>query len=181
MRARIPSMLWRSIAYLQVNILSFQLADILEAEEDWSDAAKVLMGISLDSGQRYVLFCQLWRILQTTTAGHYPTRASCVYTFVSSVYCSKMKTPFRQSDSATAPHSSPTPRPTRRSSSRSNSVKPASATTPAYSSRPRADTTSSAGSAKSTRASDCTCCTPLASLSARKPPLMRRAPSGPPR
>ncbi len=38
---------------LQVNILRFQLADILEEEEEWSEAARVLMGISLDSGQRY--------------------------------------------------------------------------------------------------------------------------------
>ncbi|KAI9001005.1 hypothetical protein BD414DRAFT_451916 [Trametes punicea] len=36
----------------QVNSLRFQLADILEEEEQWSDAARVLMGISLDSGQR---------------------------------------------------------------------------------------------------------------------------------
>ncbi|KAI0638191.1 hypothetical protein C8Q77DRAFT_1070498 [Trametes polyzona] len=36
----------------QVNSLRFQLADILEEEEQWSDAAKVLTGISLDSGQR---------------------------------------------------------------------------------------------------------------------------------
>lgn len=36
----------------QVNTLRFQLADLLEEEEDWSDAARVLMGISLDSGQR---------------------------------------------------------------------------------------------------------------------------------
>ncbi|KAJ7283619.1 hypothetical protein C8J57DRAFT_1432677 [Mycena rebaudengoi] len=36
----------------QVNILRFQLADILEEEEEWSEAARVLMGTSLDSGQR---------------------------------------------------------------------------------------------------------------------------------
>ena len=36
----------------QVNSLSFQLADLLEEEEDWSEAARVLTGISLDSGQR---------------------------------------------------------------------------------------------------------------------------------
>nr|VWO97753.1 N/A [Ganoderma boninense] len=36
----------------QVNILRFQLADIYEEEEQWSEAARVLMGISLDSGQR---------------------------------------------------------------------------------------------------------------------------------
>ncbi|KAF7301678.1 Constitutive photomorophogenic 8 [Mycena indigotica] len=35
-----------------VNILRFQLADILEKEEEWSEAARVLMGTSLDSGQR---------------------------------------------------------------------------------------------------------------------------------
>ncbi|KJA30241.1 hypothetical protein HYPSUDRAFT_50595 [Hypholoma sublateritium FD-334 SS-4] len=38
----------------QVNSLRFQLADLLEGEEDWSDAARVLMGISLDSGQRSI-------------------------------------------------------------------------------------------------------------------------------
>ncbi|KAH7914320.1 hypothetical protein BJ138DRAFT_1144044 [Hygrophoropsis aurantiaca] len=36
----------------QANALRFQLADILESEEDWSGAARVLMGISLDSGSR---------------------------------------------------------------------------------------------------------------------------------
>ncbi|KAF6762256.1 hypothetical protein DFP72DRAFT_600428 [Ephemerocybe angulata] len=36
----------------QVNNLRFQLADLSEEEEDWSGAARVLMGISLDSGQR---------------------------------------------------------------------------------------------------------------------------------
>ncbi|KAL4241983.1 26S Proteasome non-ATPase regulatory subunit 12/COP9 signalosome complex subunit 4 [Abortiporus biennis] len=36
----------------QVNSLRFQLADILEAEEEWIEAARVLMGISLDAGQR---------------------------------------------------------------------------------------------------------------------------------
>ncbi|KAF8974531.1 hypothetical protein BDZ97DRAFT_1647133 [Flammula alnicola] len=38
----------------QVNSLRFQLADLLEDEEEWSDAARVLMGISLDSGQRSI-------------------------------------------------------------------------------------------------------------------------------
>ncbi|KAF5387669.1 hypothetical protein D9615_000441 [Tricholomella constricta] len=38
----------------QVNTLRFQLADLLEEEEEWSEAARVLMGISLDSGQRRV-------------------------------------------------------------------------------------------------------------------------------
>lgn len=38
----------------QVNSLRFQLADLLEAEEEWSDAARVLMGISFDSGQRAI-------------------------------------------------------------------------------------------------------------------------------
>ncbi|KAF8076435.1 hypothetical protein FPV67DRAFT_1407124 [Lyophyllum atratum] len=38
----------------QVNTLRFQLADLLEEEEEWSEAARVLMGISLDSGQRSV-------------------------------------------------------------------------------------------------------------------------------
>ncbi|KIJ20051.1 hypothetical protein PAXINDRAFT_107738 [Paxillus involutus ATCC 200175] len=36
----------------QVNTLRFQLADLLEAEEEWTQAARVLMGISLDSGSR---------------------------------------------------------------------------------------------------------------------------------
>ncbi|KZT26873.1 hypothetical protein NEOLEDRAFT_1240551 [Neolentinus lepideus HHB14362 ss-1] len=38
----------------QVNVLRFQLADLLEEDEDWSGAARVLMGISLESGQRSV-------------------------------------------------------------------------------------------------------------------------------
>ncbi|EGO01924.1 hypothetical protein SERLA73DRAFT_177559 [Serpula lacrymans var. lacrymans S7.3] len=36
----------------QVNSLRYQLADLLESEEEWSEAARVLMGISVDSGQR---------------------------------------------------------------------------------------------------------------------------------
>jgi len=36
----------------QVNNLKFQLADLLEGEEEWSEAARVLTGISLESGQR---------------------------------------------------------------------------------------------------------------------------------
>ncbi|CAL1700674.1 unnamed protein product [Somion occarium] len=36
----------------QANSLRFQLADILESEEDWGEAARVLMNISLDAGQR---------------------------------------------------------------------------------------------------------------------------------
>lgn len=36
----------------QVNSLRFQLADLLEAEEAWTEAARVLMSVSLDSGSR---------------------------------------------------------------------------------------------------------------------------------
>lgn len=39
---------------LKVSNLRFQLADIYENEEEWSDAARVLMGIQLDSNQRCV-------------------------------------------------------------------------------------------------------------------------------
>ncbi|KAJ3576167.1 hypothetical protein NP233_g579 [Leucocoprinus birnbaumii] len=38
----------------QVNGLKFQLADLLEIEEEWSEAARVLMSTSLESGQRSV-------------------------------------------------------------------------------------------------------------------------------
>jgi COP9 signalosome complex subunit 4 len=37
-----------------VNLLKFELADILEKEEDWSGAARVLRGINLEASQRYV-------------------------------------------------------------------------------------------------------------------------------
>jgi COP9 signalosome complex subunit 4 len=37
----------------KINSLRFQLADLFEQEEEWSDAARILMGLSLDSGQRY--------------------------------------------------------------------------------------------------------------------------------
>ncbi|KAH0840148.1 hypothetical protein J3R83DRAFT_1128 [Lanmaoa asiatica] len=37
----------------QVNSLRFQLADLLETEEEWTEAARILMGVSLDSGSRY--------------------------------------------------------------------------------------------------------------------------------
>lgn len=36
----------------QVQSLSFQLADILEEEEDWSESARVLMSVSMESGHR---------------------------------------------------------------------------------------------------------------------------------
>ncbi|KAI0268284.1 hypothetical protein BC834DRAFT_868726 [Gloeopeniophorella convolvens] len=36
----------------QVNLLKFQLADILENDEDWSGAARVLRGINLEASQR---------------------------------------------------------------------------------------------------------------------------------
>lgn len=36
----------------QVNLLKFELADILEHEEDWSGAARVLRGINLEASQR---------------------------------------------------------------------------------------------------------------------------------
>ncbi|KAF5322431.1 hypothetical protein D9619_000912 [Psilocybe cf. subviscida] len=46
----------------QVNSLRYQLADLLEEEEEWSDAARVLMGISLDSGQRSVSDAEKLRV-----------------------------------------------------------------------------------------------------------------------
>lgn len=38
----------------QVNLLKFELADILEHDEDWSGAARVLRGINLEASQRYI-------------------------------------------------------------------------------------------------------------------------------
>ncbi|EJD53625.1 hypothetical protein AURDEDRAFT_133335 [Auricularia subglabra TFB-10046 SS5] len=38
----------------QVAGLRYQLADIFEEEEDWSEAARVLMGVSLESGHRLI-------------------------------------------------------------------------------------------------------------------------------
>lgn len=35
-----------------MNLLKFQLADILEKDEDWSGAARVLRGINLEASQR---------------------------------------------------------------------------------------------------------------------------------
>lgn len=52
----------------QTNTLRFQLADLLEEEEDWSGAAHVLMGISVDSGSRYVT------IGRVTNRAHYCTK-----------------------------------------------------------------------------------------------------------
>ncbi|KAI0320810.1 hypothetical protein OF83DRAFT_1102870 [Amylostereum chailletii] len=36
----------------QINLLKLQLADLLESEEDWSDAARVLMSMNLDASSR---------------------------------------------------------------------------------------------------------------------------------
>lgn len=47
----------------KVNILRFQLADLLEEEEEWSAAARVLMGISMDSGQRYGVYSALITVI----------------------------------------------------------------------------------------------------------------------
>ncbi|KAI8621271.1 hypothetical protein BC830DRAFT_1094945 [Chytriomyces sp. MP71] len=45
----------RSVAFEeQISAIRFKLADILEHNEDWTEAAKVLMGIPLDSGHRQV-------------------------------------------------------------------------------------------------------------------------------
>jgi hypothetical protein len=40
------------LTHVQVNLLKFELADILEHEEDWSGAARVLRGINLEASQR---------------------------------------------------------------------------------------------------------------------------------
>ena len=34
--------------------MRLQLAELFESEEEWSDAARILMGLSLDSSQRHV-------------------------------------------------------------------------------------------------------------------------------
>ena len=45
----------RSVSYEeQISHLREELANLLEAEEEWTEAAKALQGIPLDSGQRYV-------------------------------------------------------------------------------------------------------------------------------
>ena len=40
------------LTYVQVNLLEFELADILEHEKDWSGAARVLRGINLEVSQQ---------------------------------------------------------------------------------------------------------------------------------
>ncbi|KAG6916288.1 hypothetical protein DXG01_007529 [Tephrocybe rancida] len=50
----------------QVNTLRFQLADLLEEEEDWSEAARVLMGISLElisDPERLKIYVRIVRLL----------------------------------------------------------------------------------------------------------------------
>ncbi|KZT05510.1 uncharacterized protein LAESUDRAFT_714771 [Laetiporus sulphureus 93-53] len=52
----------------QVNALRFQLANILEGDEEWTAAAKVLMGINLDAGQRaeeekFLVYLRIVRLL----------------------------------------------------------------------------------------------------------------------
>ena len=46
----------------QVNLLKFELADILEHEEDWSGAARVLRGINLEASPRCIDLSQLTRV-----------------------------------------------------------------------------------------------------------------------
>lgn len=35
------------------------LADIYERNQNWKEAANVLVGIPLETGQKYVIFCQI--------------------------------------------------------------------------------------------------------------------------
>ena len=54
-----------------MNALSFQLSDLLEEEEEWSESARVLMGISMDSGHRYMFLSYL--LMRTLT--YFPFRS----------------------------------------------------------------------------------------------------------
>ncbi|KAF8450271.1 hypothetical protein L210DRAFT_3608671 [Boletus edulis BED1] len=64
----------------QINSLRFQLADLLEAEEEWSEAARVLMSVSLDSGSRSLpdeeKFRVYVRIVHSVQAETYYNRAA---------------------------------------------------------------------------------------------------------
>jgi COP9 signalosome complex subunit 4 len=75
----------------QATALRLQLADLLEEEEDWSGAAKVLMGISMDSGNRVVtdeeklnVYIRIVRLLledeDSTLAETYYNRAALLIT-----------------------------------------------------------------------------------------------------
>jgi hypothetical protein len=47
-----PSRILAILTPVQVNLLKFELADILERDEDWSGAARVLRGINFEATQR---------------------------------------------------------------------------------------------------------------------------------
>ena len=73
--------------------MRFQLADLLEEEEEWSEAARVLMGISLDSGQRCVpRYLSINGITnQISSPGQSEMRKNFASMFVSFDYCWKTK------------------------------------------------------------------------------------------
>lgn len=92
---------------LKINALRFQLADLLEHEEEWSEAARVLMGISMDSGHRFVPQSHhqsdIAHLIKLHVLEPSQTKKSSRSTFVSFVFFSKTKTPFRRKHTTIAP------------------------------------------------------------------------------
>lgn len=114
-----------------MNSLRFQLADLLEVEEEWTEAARVLMGISLDSGSRSVIFSR-YRIAETQLASqpaHFLMTRSSAYIFASSGCYSKMKIQFRQKHIIIVQRCSLIPRRIERHSCNSNCARHESVTT----------------------------------------------------
>ena len=48
------------VTRVQASALRYKLADILEREEEWAEAARVLMGISMESGNRCVIAMSIY-------------------------------------------------------------------------------------------------------------------------
>ena len=142
---------------LQVNALRLILADILEKEEEWSSAAKVLTGISLDAGGRYAIpkFYQ-----SHLMSAFLPARTRRSYEYMSVLYgCTlKKKTLSRRNPITIAQRRCRTPQQTKSYFSVSSSVKPASMTTPVAFSKLLRDTSNSVMYQKLTKKSENKCC-----------------------
>ena len=137
-----------SVSVEQVNSIRLQLAELFESEEEWSDAARILMGLSLDSSQRSVYRCPPEYgppDLCTPDIDPYQIKRSSRYTFVLSGSSLRTRTTCKPRHTTTALPSWSIQRMTKQLYWRTNCVRPGSWTTLGSSWKPPVGTTSSAG------------------------------------
>src|SRR6266850_8431732 len=114
----------------QVNSLKFELADILEREEDWSGAARVLRGINFEASQRCVHLSQStrapWSLTNSLLTAQ--TKRNSKFTSALSACFLRRRIPCKQKLIIIALHLSSIPLTTAKLSCPISSVKPASVT-----------------------------------------------------